>query len=159
VYFDENTTRLMLNYRSAFIRLAMYDMNVEGDAKKGIETLDRMEKLMPREKIPMGWELMSDLANIYDRFGRKDKYEELAKELEVTARALIKGGQANVNSYYNPYRVLLDIYEVRKDHRKSLELLQELQVQFPQDPNLRARVESLKVQVAREDSAARVTAK
>ena len=26
---------------------------------------------MPREKIPMGWELMSDLANIYDRFGQQ----------------------------------------------------------------------------------------
>ena len=159
VYFDENTTRLMLNYRSAFIRLAMYYMNVEGNSGKGIETLDRMEKLMPREKIPMGWELMSDLANIYDRFGRKDKYEELSQELEVTARALIKSGQANVNSYYNPYRVLLDIYEVRKDHRKSLELLQELQVQFPQDPNLRARVESLRLQVAHEDSAAKVAGK
>jgi hypothetical protein len=159
VYFDENTTRLMLNYRSAFIRLAMYYMNVEGNMPKGLEALDRMEILMPRTKIPMGWELMSDLANIYERFGRHDKYEELAKELEVTARALITAGQANVSSYYNPYRVLLDIYEVRKDHRNSLKLLQELQIQFPQDPNLRARIESLKVQVAHEDSAARVTAK
>jgi len=53
VYFDENTTRLMLNYRSAFIRLAMYYLNVEPDTQKGIAALERMEKLMPNEKIPM----------------------------------------------------------------------------------------------------------
>ena len=152
VYFDENTTRLMLNYRSAFIRLAMYYMNVDQNMEKGLATLDRMEKLMPREKIPMGWELMSDLANIYDRFGRKDKYNELANELEAVARGLIASGQANVSSYYNPYRVLLDIYETRKEYRKSLELLQSLQGQYPNDMNLRQRIEGLRMQITMEDS-------
>jgi hypothetical protein len=100
----------------------------------------------------MGWELMSDLANIYDRFGEKEKYNELANELEGVARGLIASGQANVNSYYNPYRVLLDIYETRKEYRKSLELLQSLQGQFPNDTNLRNRIEQLKAQVAQMDS-------
>ena len=149
----------MLNYRSAFIRLAMYYMNVEPNPAKGIATLDRMEKLMPREKIPMGWELMSDLANIYDRFGRKDKYNELANELEAAARGLIASGQANVNSYYNPYRVLLDIYETRKEYRKSLELLQSLQGQYPNDVNLRQRIEGLKVQITMEDSISKAAGK
>jgi hypothetical protein len=159
VYFDENTTRLMLNYRSAFIRLAMYYMNVDQNMEKGLAALDRMEKLMPREKIPMGWELMSDLANIYDRFGRKDKYNELANELEAVARGLIASGQSNVSSYYNPYRVLLDIYETRKEYRKSLELLKSLQSQYPNDINLRQRIESLTIQITMEDSISKAAGK
>jgi hypothetical protein len=114
---------------------------------------------MPREKIPMGWELMSDLANIYDRFGQTDKYNELANELEGVARGLIASGQTNVSSYYNPYRVLLDIYETRKDYRKSLGLLQELQSQFPNDTNLKNRIEQLKVLVAQQDSTNRAAGK
>lgn len=158
VYFDENTTRLMLNYRSAFIRLAMYYMNVEGNNEKGLAVLDRMEQLIPRAKVPMGWELMSDLMNIYDRFGQKERYEELSGELEVLARRMIDAGQGNVNSYYNPYRVLLDIYDVRQDHRSSLKLLQELQVLYPNDPGLRQRVEYVKGLAAQQDSAAKGTA-
>ncbi len=150
VHYDENATRLMLNYRSAFIRLAMYYMNVEPDAKKGVAALDQMERLIPQSKIPMGWELMSDLANIYHRFGREDRFNELSVELERVAKSLIASGQTNLNSYYNPYRVLLDIYETRNDHRSALELLQSLQSQFPNDPNLTQRIEFLKTQIALE---------
>ncbi|MCC6397082.1 MAG: DUF2723 domain-containing protein, partial [Bacteroidetes bacterium] len=158
VYFDENTARLMLNYRSAFIRLAMYYLNVEPDSSKGIAALERMEKLIPNEKIPMGWELMSDLSNLYYRFGRVDRFTELSNQLETIAQGMIASGQANLNSYYNPYRVLLDIYETRRDHRKSLELLQGLTSQFPNDQNLLQRIEFLKKQVAFEDAARKDTA-
>ncbi|MBP1655799.1 MAG: hypothetical protein H6Q31_400 [Bacteroidetes bacterium] len=159
VYFDENTSRLMLNYRSAFIRLAMYYMNVEPNPQKGIAALERMEQLIPQKKIPMGWELMSDLSNIYHRLGKEDKFNQLANELETVSRELIASGQANLNSYYNPYRVLLDIYDIRKENRKSLELLQSLQTQFPNDPNLNQRVEFLKTQIALEESARKDTAR
>jgi hypothetical protein len=148
VIYDENTTRLMLNYRSAFIRLAMYYMNVGPDPAKGMAILDRMENLIPRSKIPMAWELMSDIANIYYRFGRMDKFNEYAGELETTARNLIDAGQANMQSYYNPYRVLLDIYDLKKEYRKSLDLLTALQKDYPNDAGLNARIEQLKQQVA-----------
>jgi hypothetical protein len=148
VVFDENTSRLMLNYRSAFIRLAMYYMNVEPNPAKGIEILERMEKLIPRTKIPMAWELMSDISNIYHRFGREDRFNEYANELEKTARAMIDNGQANTQSYYNPYRVLLDIYDTRKEYKKSLDLLLGLQKDFPNDAGLNARIDQLKQMLA-----------
>ncbi len=148
VLYDENTTRLMLNYRSAFIRLAMYYMNVEPNPAKGIDILDRMEQLIPRSKIPMAWELMSDIANVYHRLGRMDKFNEYANELEATARQLIDNGQANMQSYYNPYRVLLDIYDIRQEYKKSLDLLTVLQRDYPEDPGLKARIEQLTQQVA-----------
>ena len=100
---------------------------------------------------------MSDLSNINHRLGKEDRFNELANDLETVSRELITSGQANLNSYYNPYRVLLDIYDIRKENRKSLELLQSLQTQFPNDPNLNQRVEFLKTQIALEESARKDT--
>jgi tetratricopeptide (TPR) repeat protein len=148
VYFDENTSRLMLNYRSAFIRLAMYHMNVQRDPQKGIDVLERMEKLIPRAKIPLGYELMSDICTIYHRLGRIDRFNELAGELETITRKLIDDGQGNLQSYYNPYRVLLDVYETKGEYQKAIDLLKGLQAQFPNDPGLTQRIEMLKQQAA-----------
>jgi hypothetical protein len=156
VIYDENTTRLMLNYRSAFIRLAMYYMNVEPNPAKGIAILDRMEQLIPRSKVPMAWELMSDIANVYHRFGRTDKFNEYASELEGIAKGLIETGQANLQSYYNPYRVLLDIYDMKQEYQKSLDLLQGLKRDHPDlqnDPGLSNRIEQLRQQIAARTSA------
>jgi len=148
VYFDENITRLMLNYRSAFLRLAMYQANVGGSFASATATLDRMESLIPRKKIPMGWELSSDLAGFYHRIGQKEKFEEISIEVESEALAQIESGQFNLSSYWNPYRVLLDLYEQRGDNAKALGLLRQLQVKYPGDPGLRQRVEMLEGRMA-----------
>lgn len=141
VYYDENTTRLMINLRFAFVRLATYYANVKNQTEKSAATLDRMESLIPRSKIPMGWELTSDLAMFYHRIGREDRFNELANDAEAACRKMIEEGKGNVNSYWNPYRVLLDIYEVRKDYAKSLDLLKGLQDKYPNDPGLKARIQ------------------
>jgi hypothetical protein len=151
VKYDENTTRLMLNYRSAFIRLAMYYMNVEPNPQKGIAILDRMEQIIPRTKVPMAWELMSDIATVYHRFGRTDKFNEYSTELEGIAKGLIASGQANLQSYYNPYRVLLDIYDLRGEYQKSVDLLEGLRRDHPDlqnDAGLSSRIQQLKAQIA-----------
>lgn len=140
VYFDENTSRLMINYRSAFIRLALYHTDISKDTEKAAAALDRMEQLIPRSKVPMGWELQSDIASFYHRLGKEARFEELASEVEKSCNDVIASGQFNVNSYYNPYRVLLEIYEIRKDYNKSLDLLKGLSAQYPNDPGLKQRI-------------------
>jgi hypothetical protein len=149
VYFDENVTRLMLNYRSAFIRLAMYYANMQNNIAKGAEILDRMEKVIPRAKVPMEWRLESDMANFYHRIGRDDKFEEYARDIEEPLQQMIDAGHVNMNTYYNPYRALLDIYDVRKDYPKALDILRKLELMYPNDDGLKKRiatVESLMTQ-------------
>jgi hypothetical protein len=137
----------MLNLRSAFIRLAMYEANVDSNMAAAAKALDRMESVIPRTKVPMGWELASDLANFYHRIGRRDKFDELSREVETEARRAIDAGQANMNSYYNPYRALIDIYDLRKDYQKHLEILKDLQARFyPNDPSLKQRIEAVQLQ-------------
>ncbi|HTS00827.1 MAG TPA: hypothetical protein VML00_13790, partial [Bacteroidota bacterium] len=131
---------LMSNYRSAFVRLAMSYANGKNDLKASADVLDRMEQIIPRAKYPMGWELESDLAMFYHRVGRMDKFNELGDDVEAACEALIAQGKATVNSYYNPYRVLLDLYETRKDYRKEHDLLTNLNQLYPNTPELIQRL-------------------
>jgi hypothetical protein len=152
VYFDENTSRLMINYRSAFIRLALYHANVTKDNAKALSALDRMEQLIPRSKIQMGWELSSDIASFYHRLGDDQKFNEIAAEIEPQCESVISSGQVNMGSYYNPYRVLLEIYEIKKEYNKSLDLLKNLSAMYPDDPGLKQRIAEVQVQAGQQMS-------
>jgi Protein O-mannosyl-transferase TMEM260-like len=148
VYFDENASRLMLNYRTAFVRLALYDSNVLNNDKMAMEVLDRMEKIIPRAKIPLGWELASDLATFYHRAGNKAEFDALAGEVEQSCRELIDAGQANLSSYWNPYRVLLDLYDMQQEYDKAIDLLKSIQIMLPNDPTIKQRILMLEQQKA-----------
>jgi hypothetical protein len=143
VFFDENASRLMSNYRSAFVRLAMSYANIKNDLKSSATVLDRMELIIPRSKYPMGWELESDLAMFYHRVGRTDQFNQLSDDVESACEQLIADGKANVNSYYNPYRVLLDLYDSRKEFRKERDLLANLNQLYPNTPELKKRLDDI----------------
>jgi hypothetical protein len=59
-------------------------------------------------------------------------------------RNLIETGQVNLNSYYNPYRVLLDIYEAKKDTSKTLDILMRIAALYPDDSSIKRRIEQAK---------------
>ncbi len=139
-YFDENITRLMVNLRYSFVKLANYYAYVENNTAKAGEVLDRMEALIPRSKIDMGWELSSDLAMFYHRIGRDKTFNAIADELEPKLRGMIDSGKFNLNSYWNPFRVLLEIYDAKNDYAKSLDLLKVLQGYYPNDAALKTRI-------------------
>jgi hypothetical protein len=148
VGYDENTTRLMINYRTAFVRLAMYYTNFESNPAKAAEALERMEALIPSSKIPYGWELAADLAGFFYRLGKQERFQELSVYVERECRAAIDAGQVNMQSYYNPYRVLLEMYDLKRDYEKSLDLLKSLAAMYPNDPGLKQRIEATAQQVA-----------
>ena len=143
VFLDENTIRIISNYRSAFRGLAAYYLNVERNSQKSMVVLDRMETLMPHKKIPYGWEYAWEMANFYNALGRTDRVKEMAAEIEPACLSLIEKGEVNMNSYYNPYRALLDLYEITKEHNKSLNILRQLAVKYPTDPGLKQRIQML----------------
>ena len=141
VFFDENTARIITNYRAAFRALAAYYANVEKNPEKSMKVLERMEALMPHKKIPLGWEYTWEMANFYNSLGRMDQVKEMATEVEPACLSLIEKGDVAMNSYYNPYRALLDIYDMTKEYNKSLNILRELEVKYPSDPGLKQRIQ------------------
>ncbi len=150
VFLDDNIQRLLLNYRFAFMRLSLYYANTAGDNAKAVQVLDRMEQVLPRSHVPMSWEMLSDLAVSYRRLEREERFNEIATELVPICQAMIDRGEGNLNSYYNPYRVLLDIYDAWKDYAKEIDILNRVSARYPGDPGLKKRIDELR---ARMDSA------
>jgi len=143
VFFDENTLRIISNYRAAFRALAAYYINIEKNSQKSSKILDRMESLMPSKKIPHGWQNAWQMASFYNTIGRTDRVKEMELEIEPACLSLIEKGEVEMNSYYNPYRALLELYEMTKEQDKSLNLFRKLAVLYPNDPTIKQRIQIL----------------
>jgi len=111
-------------------------MNNKQDYAKVIQVLDKMEEIMPYKVIRMDPRLMFDLASIYYGAGGMKQYTKLALEIEKYAWAKMETDPTDVQSYYNPYRMLLDTYENLGQFNKALEVVNRLKVYFPNDPTI-----------------------
>jgi hypothetical protein len=141
VHFDENQSRLMINYRSAFMRMAEYFSSVRREPAKAIAALDRMEQLIPRAKVPMGWEVQYIVATFYNRLGRSDRYNELAAEVQTATEELVRAGDYNATAYgYSPAAVLLEIYETQGNWAAAVDVWRQLSAAFPGDPTVTQRL-------------------
>ncbi len=135
IFFDENHRRMTQNYRNAFIRLSLYYIN-SGQREKGLATLNSMEEVMPRSVIPVEFGLLFELSNLFHHAGGYDEYKLMAEELEEKALALMEKNPTDAQSYYNPYRVLMEIYEKLGDNHKLLDLWRRIQALYPNDPSV-----------------------
>jgi hypothetical protein len=147
VHFQDESERYVMNYRSAFIQLTLYYANVARDSAKAVATLLRMEEIIPRSKVLMNWDLSADVAMFFHRLGRDDKFNEIADEIEPICLQLIETNQFNLNSYYNPFRILIDIYETRNEKAKTLNVLTMLTPYYPNDPGLKQKISKLQEEV------------
>ena len=140
IFFDENHERLLQNYRNAFMRLTLYYLNTNQN-DLAVKTLDKMDTIIPHKirKMPLG--LLYEVANLYLNAGAKEKYTQYAKEVEQMAQVALEQNPEDVQSYYNPYRVLMDIYENLKEYKKAYELWQRIQLMYPNDTSVKANVE------------------
>lgn len=139
VYFDENSRRLTTNYRSSYVRLALYYYLAEGRQDSARNVLARMERVVPRNVIPMDWRYKSDIMGIYSRIGNMTMYEEYAAEVEQVCKELIDRGLVDMQSFYNPYRILLEIYETRQDYANAVDILSRVEAFFPNDQTIQSR--------------------
>ncbi len=142
IFYDDNVRNLMVNYRYSYLRLAAY-YQMHGDSTKAVATLDTMESRMPTEVLPMKFQILSDISRLYFMAGAMRQFNKYANIVEHDALAAIKENPNDVQSYYNPYRILLDIYDMEKNYQKSIDLLQKLQVMFPNERGISQRIAEL----------------
>lgn len=140
IFFDDNHKRMVQNYRNAFLRLTLYYLG-KGQNDLAVNTLNTMDEKLPNKLIPMEFGLLYEISNLYLRAGARDKYDLFISDVEKQAVAKLNSNPDDVQSYYNPYRILFDIYETQGKNDKLLELWQALGVKYPQDPNVRANIE------------------
>jgi tetratricopeptide (TPR) repeat protein len=111
---------------------------------KVADVLDRMEQLMPRSVIPIDYRIEYEIAMLYFRAGRIDKFNEYSAEVEQIAKAEMNKNTADIQSYYNPYKILLDIYEARGDYNAAIEVLQRIDRISPGSNEVKAKIELFK---------------
>ncbi len=143
IYYDDNVRMLMLNYRYGFMRLADY-YATRGDTTRAIATLDSMESRIPLEVIPMNYKILSDVTRLYYSVGAMAQFHKYAAIVEAGAKEAIKENPDDVQSYYNPYRILLDLYRTEGDYSKSIDLLEQLQARFPNERGIAQEIQILK---------------
>ncbi len=141
-FYDDNVRKLMLNYRYGFMRIAANN-EMHNDTQAAVACLDTMESKVPVEVIPMDYRTLSDVARLYYSAGETTQFHKYADIVEHDALAAIQENPRDVQSYYNPYRILLDIYEMEKDYQKSISLLQKLQTMFPEERGISQRIAQL----------------
>lgn len=140
IFLDDNHRRMIQNYRNAFIRMTLYYIS-KGQNELAVQTLDEMENKMPRRLLPMEMGLVFELGNLYKRAGAQDKYQVIANEVEKIAIKKLEENPNDVQSFYNPYRVLLEIYESQNRNDKLYELWKKIETLFPDDPQVKANVD------------------
>ncbi len=135
-------------YRTVFLRLAFDYANDSAKYKQAEEVLNKMESTIPRNVIKMDYRIEYDVAMLYNKLGNKQKFDELSEDVINRAENELKTNTENVQSYYNPYRILLDLYEARKEYQKSLDLLNTLLTMSPNDPSIKQKIESIKLKMS-----------
>jgi tetratricopeptide (TPR) repeat protein len=140
IFFDDNHKRMAQNYRNAFLRLTLHYLGA-GQNELAINTLDAMDEKLPNKLIPMEYGLLFEISNLYLRAGAKEKFNKFSEDVEKQALAKLEKDPSDVQSYYNPYRILIDLYEAQGRNDKLLEIWQKIESIFPEDPNVKANIQ------------------
>ena len=152
IFFDENHDRMVQNYRSSFLRLALFYLYNDKNKQMCIKTLNKMDQVMPASVVYMPMYMDFELSNTYWAAGAKEKYQILAKKLEKEARERIDTNPNDVEGYYNPYRVLAEIYDNLKEYNKAVDLFTKLQSLYPNDQGVRNELMRYKRLLSMQDS-------
>ncbi len=146
IFFDENHQRLSQNYRNSFIRLALYYLNT-GKNDEVVKALDEMERKIPRSIMKLDYRLMFDVGQIYKSAGADKQYAALAGDVIKEAEKQLEINPDDVQSFYNPYRLLLETYDNTGNYDKAVKLLERLQLKYPNDPSLKAKIDEYKAKM------------
>ena len=143
VFFNQVEQNIVQNYRSQYLTLAYY-YNLEGDNVKSTQVLDKMEENFPRHIVPFDYRIQYDVAMLYYKNGNKAKFDEYSPEVEQKALEVLRRNPGDIQSYWNPYKLLVDIYEARKDYNRAIEILTQLERISPNNPEVKMKIEMLR---------------
>jgi tetratricopeptide (TPR) repeat protein len=132
VYYDDNVARLIGNYRTSFLQLAIEKM-YQGDKTGMAAVLDSMAAWIPESIFPIGHDdIYLQIGLLYHEAGRRGTNGQPG-ELEQRLNTLMS--QKNVST-----RTLLkcaSIYaQTLNDYPKAIKILEQLNSQKPNDPEI-----------------------
>jgi len=135
IFYEEGIQNMLQNYRNAFLKLAMFYLDLGQKTKVG-EVLNAMNNKISTDVIDIDYRLLAQIGNIYFQSGNYDKFKELSVKVENDALHSLEN---NPNDLYS-FRVLLDLYQNMNDNNKLLGLWEKIEKLYPGDPNVRANI-------------------
>ena len=93
----------------------------------------------------MDYRIEYDVSMLYYKLGEKNKFNELAAEVEKGALEQMKKTPNDITSYWNPYKILIDLYDAREDYGKAIDVLGQLDRISPNNPDIKQKIEALKL--------------
>lgn len=155
VYLEEQSRRLTINYRNAFLQLAMHYRHEDGDDELTVATLDRMEYVIPRDLIDMSPGMNYEVANLYRLTGNNEKFMEITDELIAEMEEQLRETPRPPLTMNNPYVVLFNLYSDRQEFEKERDILARLQAVYSDQPEVvrfaQQRIEQLSLILDDED--------
>ncbi|RPI16984.1 MAG: DUF2723 domain-containing protein [Ignavibacteriae bacterium] len=142
IFFEQVTINNVQNYRSQYLTMAY--SYYESDPQKVNNLLDKMEEIFPRKIIPIDYRIQHDIAMMYYRVGNNAKFNEYSADVEKTALEELRKNPNDMTSAWNPYKLLIDIYDARNDYKSELELLERIDRIAPGSPEVKMKIETLK---------------
>jgi hypothetical protein len=140
VYYDENITRMLMNYRSGFLRLAENAMRVEHNPDKAKKIMDRMEQVIPLSVIPnQDWRYTYEMMDVSSIIGDKEHSALYSKELEKQVNVqLAKSTDSRETDQL--YSALLGVYERNQNYGSAIDILNKLQGKYPNDAGIQSEI-------------------
>jgi hypothetical protein len=147
--YDNNEQRIVESYRTLFLKLATELTVDSSNFNEARSVLNRMENIIPRNIIKIDYRLEYEIAMLYYKIGDLNKFNDYADGAEITIRnEVINKKNFDAKSYYNPYRILLDIYDVRADYKSAMNILDQLSRDNPNDASIIQKIETIKQKMA-----------
>ena len=178
VYIDHKTKGLLINYRSGFIQLADHYLR-KGQKKEALATLERMEEMIPEEKVPIDdYRISLQVGLMYLSLGKPEELERrlnwiLARKNltpnakfdcavaffqylknDKKAEEISLGLLAENPDLVQARSLLVEIYRKRKEYEKGISLVKDWMERHPEDTDAVRVLEQLQKLKARKDSLA-----
>jgi len=139
VHFNDQIIRLLQNYRSAYLQLAVHhyfkyqnlkqtkttEDEAERERKAVLSVLDQMALNLPEKTIPIpSIDLYYQIGQIYSQVGEKDRFRTILDKLSSRERVSldnkIRFGQTYIQELKD-YDKAINIFEEMNSHYRSLE--------------------------------------
>lgn len=145
VSLDDISLTVVQGYRSQYLALAYSYLST--DTQKVAAVLDKMEQNIPYKVIPMNYQTQHDVAMLYLQTGNKLKFNELSGFVEKKAKEELAKNPNDIQSPWNPYKLLLDIYDGRGDYENEIDILNRLHKITPDSREVNDKIESVRAKM------------
>ena len=136
IFFDNDQQGMASVYRNAFLKLAYHYLDTKQN-NEAITVLDTMMNKVSKNTIHMDYENYARIGDLYFAVGDENKFEEIASEAEPEASQALAENPNDLTAL----RVLMNIYQNKKDNVKLLDLWKRIERLYPNDPNVKLNIQ------------------